>query len=206
MCASSINLVIALPAEAKPITTRFGLRRMQPDEGFPVYRRDNISLVVCGPGKPNATAATAFLYALDGFRRDAIWVNLGVAGHALRNIGEPLLAREITDSGSGLSWHPRLCANSPCPADSLVTLDRPDLSYAWEGLADMEASGFYSTACRFSAVELVQVLKVVSDNRRAPARGMSAKQIRALVAGALDTLEELIPCLQTRAQQLHGHR
>jgi hypothetical protein len=77
----------------------------------------------------------------------------------------------------------------------VVTLDRPDLSYERDGMLDMEASGFYATACRFSDPERVQVLKVISDNRGESANGLSARQVRRLMEGALDTLEALIATL-----------
>lgn len=200
LSASPINLVVALPAEAKPIASGMELERVQPDRGFPLYRRGLISLVVSGPGKANAAAASAFLFAMGGCPRDAIWVNIGTAGHAERQVGETLLAHTITDAGSGRSWCPTITADCPLPADALVTLDRPDLSYRRPGMVDMEASGFYPTVCRFTAVDLVQVIKIVSDNRDNSARGLGAKQIRGLMENSLDELETLIAHLQARPQ------
>jgi len=199
LSATATNLVVALPAEAKPIASRMELERIQPDRGFPLYRRRLISLVVSGPGKANAAAATAFLYAMGGCPRDALWVNIGIAGHAERQVGETLLAHKITDAGSGRSWRPILMADNPLPADALVTLDQPDLSYRHPGMVDMEASGFYPTACRFSAVHRVQVFKIISDNRDNSARGLRAKQVRRLMEKSLDEVETLIAHLQVRA-------
>ncbi len=191
-----INLVTALPAEARPIISRFDLGRVQPDLGFPLYRRGRISLVVTGPGKLAAAAGTAFLGALTDCSQAAIQVNFGVAGHAERQVGEILLASSITDVGSGRVWHPVLPQDRPCPADDLLTLDRPDLRYRHQGMVEMEASGFFPTACRYSSAELVQVLKVVSDNRETTARGLSAKQVSLLMGGALETLESLLASLE----------
>jgi len=67
----------------------------------------------------------------------------------------------------------------------------------------MEASGFFSTACRYADAELVQVLKVVSDNRETTARGLSAKQVRLLIGGALATLEALLASLEALAEARH---
>jgi nucleoside phosphorylase len=192
MPPSLICLVVALPAEARPIVSRFGLRRLQPDRTFPVYAADPVSLVVSGPGKVNAAAATMFLHAAGGDPANAAWVNIGVAGHADREVGEPVLAREITDAGTGQRWHPTLPRALPCPADTLVTLDRAVPDYGPTGLVDMEASGFIATASRFAADGRTQVLKVVSDNRRRPATGVSAKLVRRLVADSLDVIESLL--------------
>jgi nucleoside phosphorylase len=192
MPASSINLVVALPAEAKPIASGFDLKRVPANGGFPVYRHQNTALVVSAPGKINSAVATAYLGTVGGCVKDAIWVNIGVAGHAERGVGEVLLAHSITDGGSGRCWHPAQCPGGHCPSDSLVTLDQPDLSYRRNAMVDMEAAGFYPAACRFSPVELVQTLKVISDNRSETARGLSAKRVQRLVEGSLDTLEALI--------------
>jgi hypothetical protein len=83
-----------------------------------------------------------------------------------------------------------------------VTLDRPDLAYERDGMVDMEASGFYPTARRFSAAGLAQVLKIISDNRRDNARGLSATRVRHLMGETLDTLETLIALLEARAARL----
>ena len=79
--------------------------------------------------------------------------------------------------------------------ESLVTLDQPDPSYKQRGIMDMEASGFFSTACRFGSAELIQVLKVISDNRRNDARGINANQACLLMEDAMETLDLLLATL-----------
>jgi len=199
MCACPIHLITALPAEAKPIAARLGLERAEPDQGYPIYRRGPIALAVTGSGKVNSAAATAMLGTLGGPGSRAIWVNLGIAGHAERNVGEVLLASSVRDGGSGRQWRPTLPRIPSCPSDALLTLDRPDLVYEHEGMVDMEASGFFPVACRFSSADLVQVLKVISDNRERTARGLVAKQVRLLMGEILDPLEALLTDLQACA-------
>jgi len=198
--APVINFVTALPAEAKPVISRFGLARVQSDLDFPLYQRGHITLAVTGPGKSAAAAGTDFLATLDNCLQAAIWVNVGVAGYAERQVGEVLLARSITDADSGWVWHPILPQDRPCPADDLLTLERPNSGYQHKGMVDMEASGFFPTACQYASTELVQILKVVSDNSETAARGLSAKQVRLLVGGALDILEALLVNLETLAE------
>ena len=199
MCARPIHLITALPAEAKPIAARFRLKRAQPDQGYPIYRRGPVALAVTGPGKVDSAAATAMLGALGGQGTRAIWVNLGIAGHAERSVGEVLLASSVRDGGSGRLWRPILPRATSCPSDALLTLDRPDLVYEHEGMVDMEASGFFPVACRFSDHALVQVLKVISDNRERTAHGLGAKQVRLLMGEILDPLEALLADLQACA-------
>lgn len=206
MSPAPIHLVVALPAEAKPVVSWLNLKRTQPAQGFPIYGHRHIRLVVAGSGKTNAAAATAFLYAMGGCPRDAVWVNLGIAGHAGREVGTVVLADQISDAGTNWSWYPLLTMNAPCPTDALVTLDRPDLSYRRQAMLDMEASGFYATARRFSTPELVQVLKVISDNRHETADGLDAVRVRRLVSGSLDTLSRLLRGLGEFARDIQENR
>lgn len=167
----------------------FGLKRVQPDRGFPVFRRAHVALVVAGPGKSNAAAATAHLHAVCGFPRDALWINVGVAGHPEFAVGTTRVAHAIHDAATGRSWYPPLAVTPPWPSAQMVTVDRPDLAYRAGEIAEMEASGFYATACRFSTSELVQVVKIVSDNRDHSADRLKPADLTALVGGELDAMD-----------------
>ena len=197
-----VHIVVALPAEAKPIASWFKLNRVNPERGFPVYRQQHIALVVAGPGKANAAAATAYLYACCGFPENGIWINIGICGQADGEIGDIRLAHKISDVSAGRDWYPPLAIKAPCPSASLRTVDQPDLSYRHSDLVDMEASGFYQTACRFTTGELVQTLKVVSDNKETPADRIDAALAYRLIGTALDTLDQLLADLGRLANTL----
>jgi hypothetical protein len=184
-----VHLVVALDAEAKPLISWFGLKRQQPDRGFPVFRHAHIALIVGGPGKANAAAATAHLHAACGFPRNALWLNVGVAGNPGLAVGTTRVAHAITDVSTGRSWFPPLAVTPPWPSERLVTVDRPDLTYDADEVVDMEATGFYATACRFSTSELVQVVKIISDNREHPADRLKPGDLTALVGRQLDALD-----------------
>ena len=83
----------------------------------------------------------------------------------------------------------------------METLDQPNFDYVRDSAFDMEASGFYATAVRFSRAELVQCLKVISDNRDSPGHGIDASTVRRLIGGKLDLLEALIEGLSVLASQ-----
>jgi nucleoside phosphorylase len=192
MDRAPVHLIAALPAEVKPLISRFNLERVQPDRVFPVYRNRHLSLVVSGVGKVNAAAASAFLYALNGFPNGAVWINLGIAGHKDLPLGDAVLAHRITDAASGRQWHPPLAIHAPCKTVGLETLDEPNFDYPRDSAFDMEASGFYATAVRFSRAELVQCLKVISDNGDSPGHGIDAATVRRLIGAKLALLEALI--------------
>ncbi len=192
-----VFLVVALPAEAKPLATHFALRRVQPDQGFPLYRRDQLSLAVCGPGKLAAAAAVGRLGARQDRGIEAVWINLGIAGHRRRPLGQGLLARRVIDAACGHSWEPQILFEPPLETETLVTLDRPLADYDPRGAVDMEAAGFLTAALRFAPPPLVHCIKVVSDNELSPARGVSAPRVRQWISAQLPALELVIDRLRT---------
>jgi adenosylhomocysteine nucleosidase len=196
-----ILIVTAFDAEARPLIDHFRLRR-QADHGFPVYAGDDVWLVVSGPGRINAAAATAHLHGRAGFPWDNTWINAGIAGHPELQQGEARIAHKITEKISGKSWYPALVTGSPWQTAPLMTVDQPDREYSHSGLVDMEASAFMETALRFSSSELVHVLKIVSDNRESPAMIPKASQLQAWFAPHVGPLEDFCRSLEKLAMPL----
>lgn len=196
-----ILIVTAFDAEARPLIDHFRLRR-QADHGFPVYAGGDVWLVVSGPGRINAAAATTHLHARAGFPWDNTWINTGIAGHPELPRGEARLAHKITEKISGKSWYPALVTGSPWRSAPLLTVDQPDREYASGDLVDMEASAFMETALRFSSGELVHVLKIVSDNRESPAVIPKASQLQAWMAPHVAALEDFCRSLERLAMPL----
>jgi nucleoside phosphorylase len=189
---SAIHLITALPAEAKPIVARLGLQRRQGECAFPVFEKGRISLLISGVGKLQAAAACGFLHALKACPRQAIWLNIGIAGHADKAIGSPLLASCVRDAASGQHWDRPLNFAAPCDSETLETLDAADFDYQRGGAFDMEASGFCAVAERFSPAERVNCLKIVSDNRQQAGHGLNAAKVRLLISEQLDLIETLL--------------
>ncbi|MEN8175692.1 MAG: hypothetical protein ABFS23_08005 [Pseudomonadota bacterium] len=206
MTDTLVHFVVALDAEAKPLIAWFGLKRQQPDKGFPVFRHAHVALVVSGPGKANAAAATAHLHARCGFPRDALWLNIGIAGHGRNSPGDAFVVHGLGDAGSGRRWFPPQAVTAPWPGEILETRDAPADTYPAAGLVDMEAAGFYATACRFSTSELVQVIKVVSDNPDIPAERLKPTDLPPLIGAQLDDLDLFLHRLGRLANELHDDR
>lgn len=192
MSLPPVNFVVALPAEAKPVAALLDLRRLAPHGAFPVYRGGSVSLVVSGVGKAAAAAATEFLHELSDAQDNPIWINLGIAGHGRLPIGEALLAHRITDAASGRQWHPSLVIAPPLRTESLITLDQPAFDYGQPAAFDMEASGFFPTARRFTRPELVHCFKVVSDNQDSQVRAITGKRVSAWIAAQQNALTRLL--------------
>ena len=94
----------------------------------------------------------------------------------------------------------------PCQTVELISVDQPENRYGKNAAYDMEASGFFATASRFNSSELVQVLKIISDNQANPAEQVSAKQVEEIISARLDIIDsvvqQLIQLSQQQTQQL----
>lgn len=197
-----MHFITALPAEARPLIEHFRLHDKRTDSGFPTYRNDGMALTVSGPGKVAAAAATAGLAVLGTPRATAGWLNIGIAGHATHAVGNGLLVHHINDRATGKNWYPPQLMAADIPGCSLQTVDTPETGYAGDALYDMEASGFYPVACRYSTAELVQCFKVVSDNREQPASGVSAQCCEQLIADQLGVIAPLAAALARLAEEV----
>ncbi len=184
-----LRFVVAFEAEARPLIEHYGLDRDDATSAFKIYRQGDVALVVSGIGKAAAAAATSFLHLAAGGERDAVWLNVGIAGHGTRAVGEAVLAHKIVDRGSGRSWYPPLVFKAPCATDQVTTVDRPEREMAAPGAFDMEASGFVAIACRFASAELVHCLKVVSDGPNTELESLTPRVARRLVEKNIPAVE-----------------
>ena len=111
---------------------------------------------------------------------------------------------DVETTGISPNYGHRVCEVAcvrTCDSVELETLERPDFDYRRKGAFDMEASGFYPTALRFSQPQLVHCLKVISDNREQSGRGISGADVRRLIEQRLALLEDLMVHLTTLAAQ-----
>ena len=187
-----IFIYTALACEAKPIIDYFQLKKDITIQCVTVYGNNNICLTVTGVGKTAMAAGIAYTLALFSSAPNPILLNIGIAGHKEHPIGSVFLIDKITDADSGRRYYPPLVFTPPCPTHSLQTAAKPQLTYHPLHLCDMEASAFYETAARFSSGELIQCLKIVSDNELFPAQDIQSKQVSALISEQLPTITAIL--------------
>lgn len=199
-----INLVVALPAEARPLIARYRLTDKTTLGGFRIYRNAAMSLIISGPGKIAAAAASALLAGCNTSGEPSAWLNIGITGHATHATGQSLLAHRITDHATGKSWYPPQLFDLATTTTSLLTVDRPENGYQHDLAYDMEASGYYATAVRFSSAELVQCFKVVSDNREHPTTAITTQGCVQLITQSLDEIDPLLDALAALVQDYQG--
>ncbi len=188
----AIFLFCALPCEAKPLVAHFRLKKNLASQIFAQYSNGEVSLTVTGVGKTAMAAGVGYTMALSTTRTHPILVNVGVAGHRQHDLGEIFTAEKITDADSGRNHYPPLVARQPGATAAITTVSSPHLEYREDCLYDMEASAFYESAARFTTGELIQCLKVISDNAASPAANIRAKQVSKLLAGSSAALQALL--------------
>ena len=199
-----INLVVALKAEARPLIRHYELHDRHAGTTFPVYLGTGMALVVSGPGKAAAAAATAWLQGITQGNKHNAWLNIGIAGHATYAIGDGRIANRITEHATDRSWYPPQVYDLDIATGRLLTVDSPENDYPVDALYDMEAAGFYPEACRFSTGELVQCFKIVSDNRQHANTKITAKHCEQLVDSQLKTINSLVETLGNMQKQYNN--
>lgn len=189
-------LVVALPPEGKPLRRRFGLVADADSGPFPIFRHPeehegipNVALVQTGLGKVASAAGTAYLAARFGAPRDGVWLNVGVAGGGNRALGDVVVAHKVRDVAREHDHYPAFARTAPCATGELRTVERPTTDYDGDVLFDMEAAGFYATACRFSSAELVHTIKVISDGPGSSLEDVTPSRVEALIEAAFPMID-----------------
>ncbi len=200
MSSLLIHLLVALPAEAKPLIRAFGLKRSQPDNSPPRYANGPLSLTLCGPGMEAAGTATASLHALHG-DSGCHWINLGIAGHARLETGSCLLADAVTDGHTEEHWVLNPIRDLPeVTVGPLRCVRNPESLFANCAGYDMESAAIARTLSGIGALGRLQILKVISDNPDHPSCRINGRMVRELIERQLPTLKSLIGRLQTHAE------
>jgi len=206
---SSCLLVVALAAEARPLIDHFGLKLLC-QKPYRSYGNDTLQLVETGIGKLTAAAATAASLVTMSHTRPPICLNIGIAGSA-EPIGSLHVAHRVIDRSSGKIWYPQLTGvfhgsartTTTLPQNLTVeTVDQPETDYLRLHAFDMEAAGFVAAATRFTSLEFVHCLKVISDNPQSSLSNVNSDCITRLVAAHTNTIEAVINSLSTLNQLL----
>ncbi|MEN8167343.1 MAG: hypothetical protein ABFR65_07695 [Pseudomonadota bacterium] len=191
MITARLNLLVALPAEARPINRMLGLRRLQPDGELPIYTGDQIALVLTGHGTAAAKRGVSYLRGLNRSRHGR-WLNLGIAGHGDLALGQAMIASRVITPGAQQSWTMQYLDMPDCLAVPVQSLLQPLEDYSSQTAYDMEAAGFGSAVLEFAPLASLQVVKIISDNRQHPASGINAKMVSALIQQQSTLIRQLV--------------
>ncbi len=187
----------ALHCEAKPIIDHFRLQKQQ-TRAFDLYQKDNYACVVSGIGDINMAAASAWAGA--NYESETIaWINLGIAGHRKLALGTAVVALKVDRQDNPRPLYPVPLFESSLEPTEIISTRTETLNYHETAAYDMEAHAFVQTCSRFSPLELIQSIKVISDNSQHPPKRDKA-WISQLIAGSMQTITDYSLALEALAR------
>jgi adenosylhomocysteine nucleosidase len=199
---SEIILLLALPCEAKPLIHYFNLKKNQAVHAFPFYQNPDLklSLIVSGTGMVQAAAATAFA-AAQYPEQPLAFVNIGVAGALDKPLGSLWLINRVSDESERFIY-PMALSYFSLSSMPLKTLNKPALVKE-NSLVDLEGFAFYQSATKFSTLELIHSLKIVSDNQNAHYNQIEPDHIQAWIKKQLVEIEFFLKKLTQLVEQTY---
>lgn len=198
----SIFVFAALNCEAKPLIRSWKLKKHPNKHPFTIYADDQRAVIITGIGKVAMACAVGYTLASFPESRQPILINLGIAGHRQHSLSSLFLADKIVDGDTGKKFFPQLPFSAPCPTLTVTTQTHPCDDYAENCLHDMEAAAFYETAVKFSTVELIHCLKIVSDNERSSLNNISETLVEEWCGRQLAEINSLLAQLSSLRQSL----
>lgn len=199
-------LIVALPAEAKPLIKRFKLstlnqslshssnhrpNRWPGKSPFRCWRNSDIALVETGIGKLNGAAATSHALTLTDA---SCCINIGIAGSD-NDIGSAFVAHRVVDQGTDSTWYPQQIWQHSMKTVSVETVVSPSSQYQSDTAFDMELSGVMSAATRFLSTEMIQSIKVISDNKTSDYSGINKGFVMDLISNQMSVIETAVSSL-----------
>jgi len=190
---TDVNIVIvcAYHAEAQTLIDTLKLKRLNAVHPFAVFVNDSIALIESGQGALNIASAVGYIAGLIA-RSDIAWLNLGFAGHASFDLGSLLIAHRIIDDSTGDCHYPLLGVIKNIPSATLRSYADVNLDYHGNDVYDMEGFGFFSSAAKFSSIERIHCLKIISDNANNPASHLNDMASRKSLIALIEQQREAI--------------
>ncbi|MAI60714.1 MAG: hypothetical protein CMM92_06820 [Rickettsiales bacterium] len=186
-----IHFIVATSSESKLIIKKLKLKKIQPSSGFDFFYNDNFSMTITGLGKINSALGVAHTFFKFKNLSNNIWINIGLAGHEKEKIGTLILVDKIYDDETKKSMYPFFIKDYKIKKLNCTCYAKPNLNYD-KSLSDMESSGFFLSANKYSTKELIHSLKIISDNKYDKIDFNNTKNIERLFEKNFDQIMNFI--------------
>ncbi|MBX2849501.1 MAG: hypothetical protein KTR16_14360 [Acidiferrobacterales bacterium] len=209
----SVNIICALNCEAKTLIDHYRLSKRS-SKPFDWYfgkalsstgREFSINLLVSGIGCQNMAVACGWLAAQTGGSQ-SIWLNIGTAGHKDIEVGRIVRVCRSVAVDSGKSHYPAMTAKWSGLSQILITHASECIDYPVNAMVDMEGAEFFRAAGMFASSELVQSLKIISDNESDGIERLNASLISELIAPNVETISGFASSLISLLPYTTDHR
>ena len=203
---TSVRWVVALMPEANPIINALCLKKVDSALTFPIYKDEEEEnwLVVSGIGQISSAAASRFLFEKSNAHRASVWINIGIAGSKKFNIGDLVFIDKVTSSVERKSYYPHVTPNLKLNNRSeLITVDTPETNFDKESVYDMEGFSFFNVASKFTSIELIVILKVISDGPGSDLAKIYKDKISSLIDNQFKKVSFLLANLFSLSKNLN---
>lgn len=189
-----INFVVATLPEGQPIIDLFQLNKKKIINKKLIYYSDKMSLTVTGIGKINCIIGVTQTFYELGKKKNNVWINIGLAGHKTSEIGKIFLVNKAIDKTTQKVFYPFI-GKFNFRMKECVTFEKVNNKYD-RRLSDMECSGFFEAAKNFSSIELLQSIKIISDNEKVSINFKDKEEVYNIISKynylIKETCEELL--------------
>ncbi len=183
-----IHLIVATHYEARPLIKIFNLKKI--NSNLKIYENNEVSLTISGIGKINSAVSVVQTFYEFKKKYDNIWINIGLAGHRSLEIGDISLVNKIKDKSSQKTFF-TFIGDFDIRSFGCLTCDKENKNYS-DYLFDMECSGFFESARKYSTKELVQSLKIISDNKNKSINFKNKEEVFKLIFYHEHTLKKFL--------------
>jgi adenosylhomocysteine nucleosidase len=186
-------ITTALKAEAISIIRHFKLKNFI-DNKFEIFSNEDIFLIITKVGSINSAIATAYIATLLNIKfknEKLVFLNIGIAGHKDLSIGSCILAHEVRDEITKIKYFPSLIFDFDI-TKTILCVSKPSKDYLDDFVFDMESFGFFVAASKFCEIDLIQSLKIISDNLSSNILDISKEKIEDLIFKNLNVIEKII--------------
>ena len=200
---NSIRWVIALKEEAQVILDHYKLKLVNEKTVYPIYKNEDEThwLIICGIGRNNAAASTAYLYVYSNATNYTSWINIGIAGSGKGNYGDLYLVDKISTYQRKKSTYPSTLPKANLPKMHLFTSDIPISDYSTYELIDMEGSAFFDIASKLTSKEFICLMKVISDGPENDIKEITKSKISNLIKENLLKIIDVISYYESLSEE-----
>lgn len=159
-------IISALFIESKVFIEKYKLKIKQ-DRLYKIYINEDskILVIISGVGAINMAMATSYILY---HYKVSIILNFGISASLGHSIGDLFLINKIMDFGSKKCYYPDILKKHNLNECDIITYALPQSDHKNilnnVHLIDMESSGFFQSALKFSELHKISLIKVVSDN------------------------------------------
>lgn len=187
-----LNIITALKVEAAPLIEGLSLKPQRASK-HRIFSGGGVQLGISGPGCANARALTRyFLSARSSEHQCALtcWLNFGIAGSAVWEIGDLVLARTVTDQSAGKTeqnWTLKNSIDLNLPGvhtgAHICTVASPQSTYQGYNVYDMETAAMISVLSDWNLLERAFFVKIISDGPSRPVESVTKQSVQQMIDG-----------------------